>query len=235
MTTAGKAHPPRPRKQSNLLAKLTAFAHGISRDPALYKRTAEEAREIQSAVDAFAQTLRVASEPGTKTRVTVNHKDEKRRIAEEVHSKYYNLIKVDPEISDPDKIAIGVSPVNPERKAISVPPTVPLLNAVGATPHRHTLRFRNGETLKETQGCEKGERGAKPPGAAFIQLYAAIGEERQQPLTEAREVGLFTRNPIVVEYKSDDNGRQAVYWARWISPKGEAGQWSLPTSMAIVA
>lgn len=211
--------------------KLYAFALGISQNPARYHRTEAEAAEIQNAVDAFAESLEVASNPGKKTRVTVNHKDEKRRLAEEVHSKYYNLIKVDPEITDSDKIAIGVLPVNPERTPIDVPRSVPLLNAVGATPHRHTLRFRDPGEFQEPASFT----GCKPHGAAFIQVYAAIGEERTQPLEVAREVGLFTRNPIVVEHKADDNGRQAVYWARWISPKGEAGQWSLPASMAIVA
>ncbi len=248
-------HPPRPRRQQELAARLVAFAGGISRNPAKYRRTKSEAAEIRKAVDAFVKTLKVASRPVTKTRPTVREKDNKRETAERVHSKYYNLIKADPQITDSDKVAIGVLPVNPERTPISVPVTVPLINAIGASPHKHTLRFTNGGTMKAHEDGRSGERARKPHGAMFIQLYVAIGRvaggetdsgnggeggaggisERLLPRSEAREVGLFTKNPIHVEHKTENNGKQAVYWARWISPTGDPGGWSQPTSMAIVA
>jgi hypothetical protein len=63
----------------------------------------------------------------------------------------------------------------------------------------------------------------------------AIGDEAVREPTEARWYGQFKRNPIVVKFDSKDDCRKATYFARWISPRGEVGPWSLPVSMAIAA
>lgn len=218
--------PPRPRRQNDLLTTLQVFAEGISGDPARYHIAEDDARVMQEAVDAFAQALEVTSHEDTNTRVTVRKKDDTRRTAEELHSRFYNLIKADPEIPDTDKIAIGVRPVNLERTPIRVPGTVPLLQPIMGTPHRHVLRFHDARTP---------DSAGKPEGAVFLQLYAAIGKERDVKVDQAREVGLFTRNPILVDHPSEDDGRRVTYFARWISRKGEKGPWSVPASMTIMA
>lgn len=163
-------------------------------------------------------------------------KDQKRAIAEAIHSKYYNLIKNDPGVPDGDKVAIGVRPVNLERTAIHVPTRCPKLSIVGSINGEHKLKFGDdGEhPLLQDADAPLGGKG-KPHGAAFIQIYAAVGEGKQQRHEDAREVGLFTRNPIRVKYREEDNGKQACYWGRWISPKGDAGPWSLMTSMCVAA
>ena len=229
------ANPPRPRRQSELKERLCAFAANISRDPARYNRTAQEAQEIQQAVDAYVEALSITALPDRKTRVTVNRKDKTREAAEKIHSKYYNLIKADPNVADDDKIAIGVRPMNLERTAIPVPASVPLLNVIGATSHKHTLRFRNGKTIGKQAGSETSWSSAKPFGAEFIQVYMAIGSDANQPHSAAREVGLFTKNPIVVMHEEENDCKKAVYWARWISPTGEPSRWSLPIAMTIAA
>ncbi len=220
------ANPPRPRSQNSLRHRLVAFANTISEDPARYNLSQDAADEIRCAVDAFAEALDIAGKPDLKTIVTVRKKDDRRRIAEELHSRYYNQIKADPDVSDADKIAIGVKPVNLERTPIRVPGTVPLIDAIGAKPFQHELRYH--DTLSP-------DSPRKPVGAVFLQLYAAVGDEDEMPLEDAREVGLYARNPIKVRYEAADRRRQATYYARWISRKGEAGLWSLPVSMAIVA
>jgi hypothetical protein len=225
--------PPRPRDQSNLLVKLQMFANAIARDPARYNLHENESAEISRAVDAFAKALAAAQ---TRRIGTVRTKDEARRHAEKIHSKYYNLIKNDPNVSDADKVGIGVRPVNLERTPIHVPDRAPSLKVTGVIQGRHTLEYTDDgmhPLLKDADAPAGGS--GKPHGAVFLQLYAAVGEGKKQKREDAREVGLFTRRPITVEYHEQDNGKQACYWGRWISRKGEAGPWSLMTSMAIAA
>lgn len=231
--------PPRPRRELDLKRRLEDFAKGIARDPAKYNLSKEEFAEISRVIGAYVKAFDLGKQPISRTRGTVREKNNARRAAEAIHSQYYNYIKNDPYVSDIDKMNIGVKPINLKRRKIRVPRRTPRIRAIKAEPRRHTIKFMDVETLdlgKAPSGGREGAKG-KPPGAAFIQVYAgigAIGSEERELLKEAREMGLFTKNPIEIEHKPEHNGKLAVYIARWISPTGEAGAWSKPTSMTIV-
>jgi hypothetical protein len=231
-----KKQPPRPRDQAKWVEKLQRFAECIASDPGRYNLREDESAEISRAVEAFAKAQAITACERTKTKCTVDDKNKKRRIAEAIHSKYYNLIKNDPGVSDGDKVSIGVRLVNLERTEIHVPNRPPCLTVTGAIQGQHTLKFVDEGTLPLLKDADAPLGGSgKPHGAVFLQIYAAVGEGKKQKREDAREVGLFTRNPIRIEYQEANNGKQACYWGRWISRKGETGPWSLMTSMAIAA
>jgi hypothetical protein len=62
-----------------------------------------------------------------------------------------------------------------------------------------------------------------------------VGEEIATDPEQAKFIGKFTRNPIAVGFQAEDNGKQATYFGRWASRKGETGPWSAPVTMAIAA
>jgi len=130
-------------------------------------------------------------------------------------------------VSDKDKIAIGVRPINRGRSRINCPQTSPAIAIIAATPFQHTLRFKDSIAL--------GERAGKPFGATQLQLFVAIGEERAADREQAKLCGCYTRNPIGVSFTSADDGKFATYYARWVSQRGEFGNWSSPVSMRIAA
>src|SRR5215218_6187825 len=123
-----------PSQDPQALIWMQAFASGLSANPALYMVTAPDAATVSSAVGAFAAALPIATNPATRTEVTVAQKDDTRTSAEQVCRQFAILIKYNAGISDPDKIAIGVRPVNTSREPINVPDSSPLLNVIGATP-----------------------------------------------------------------------------------------------------
>jgi hypothetical protein len=193
-----------PSQDPQALIWMQTFSAGISANPSLYLLTAPDAATIAAAVHEFDLALAESSDPATRTAVTVAQKDDSRTAAEAVCRQFAILIKYNAGISDPDKIAIGVRPVNPSREPIECPQTSPLLNVIAATPGVQTLRYADSTT----------------------------------PITDpeaARFYGKFTRNPIGVDFEAADNGKQATYFARWASRRGETGPWSLPVTMAIAA
>src|SRR5688572_5553883 len=111
-----------------------AFANGISANPALYMLTAAQAASILTAVNDFVDALLVASTESTRTKPTIIAKDNARSIAETLCRQYAGLIKPNTGISDEDKVAIGVRPINPDREPIECPQTSPLLSILGNTP-----------------------------------------------------------------------------------------------------
>jgi hypothetical protein len=215
-----------PAQDAQALGWMQTFAAGISSSPATYMMSAAEAAGVQSAVDAFAAAYADAIDPAQRTPVVVAIKDEMRNAAAQLCRQYAGLIKLNAGISDPDKIAIGVRPVNPNRDPIECPQTQPQLNVVAATFGTHTLRFADSLTP---------ESGAKPFGASELQLFVAIGTAPITDPLEGRFYSKFTRNPLPVAFAHADNGKQASYFARWAGRRGDVSPWSNPVSLAIAA
>ena len=76
---------------------------------------------------------------------------------------------------------------------------------------------------------------AKPFGATELQLFRTIGTAPATDPEQAQFYGKFTKNPVGVAFQPADNGKQATYFARWASRRGEVGPWSAPVSLAIAA
>lgn len=213
-------------RDAEALAWMQTFAGGLTASPGTYFVSAPQAASVQAAVDAFAAGYADAVDPATRTPVTVAIKDEARNAAEQLCRQFATLIKYNAGISNPDKIAIGVRPVNPERNPIDCPTSSPMLNVVAATPGSHTLRYADSLTP---------DSPAKPFGASELQLFVAVGDEIVADPDEARFYGKFTKNPVSVIYDAGENGKQATYFARWAGRRGDVGNWSSPVTMAIAA
>jgi len=215
-----------PRAQGLALVWMKQFSGGIAANPAMYQLTPADAANLQNVVQTFEDALRVATAPSTRTSSAVMAKDYARNLAEQLCQSYYSLIKINAGITDADKVAIGVRPVNRTRTKINCPATSPVVNILGCTPGVQTLMFR--DSIQDTQ------RG-KPFGATFLELVVAVGDQINNPLDAARPAGLHTRSPISVTFDQVDVGKRATYYARWVSRRGETGPWSLPTSMSVAA
>jgi hypothetical protein len=215
-----------PVQDAQALGWLQTFAAGISASPATYMASVAEAAGIQSAVDAFAAAYADAIDPAQRTPVVIALKDDMRNAAVQLCRQYAILIKYNAGISDPDKIAIGVRPVNPNRDPIECPQTSPMLNIVAATPGAHTLRYADSMTP---------DSPAKPFGASEMQLFVAVAAAVVTDPEQAKFYNKFTKNPVAVAFSAADNGKQATYFARWAGRRGDFGPWSSPVTMAIAA
>lgn len=216
-----------PAKDANFSLWVQAFASGLSGDPAKYMLTAAEALVIQGTVNDFVAALLVATNEETRTKGTIIAKDDARSICETLCRQYAIDIKNNTGITDQDKVNIGVRPINPDREPIEVPTTQPLLNIVGQLPGQQTVRYSDANTP---------DSRARPFGASELQVFLGIttGTGDAQ-LADCRFLGKFTRNPIEVEFNETDDKKTATYYARWASPRGDTGPWSLPISMTIAA
>ena len=211
-----------PSTDANALIWMQAFSSGISSSVSTYQLTQSDADTIAAAVQAYADTLAIATAPLTRTPGNVNAKDTARNAAESLCRQYAIQIKYNNGISDEAKIQIGVRPVNTSRDPIHCPASSPLVNVKGATPGSHTVTF--ADSLEP-------DKRAKPFGAAGLQLFCYIGDAATVDENEAQFVGIFTRNPVSVQFMPEDDGKMATYFARWSGKRGDVGNWSLPVSM----
>ncbi|HEV2296747.1 MAG TPA: hypothetical protein VGR35_23095 [Tepidisphaeraceae bacterium] len=205
---------------------MLTFANVIAFDPSVYQLQQVDSDAISAAVNAYSAAYTLAIEPATRTELTIIDKDETRNSAEQIVRLYAMQIKYNAGISTAAKAAIGVSQPNPERNPINVPASSPLMNIIGATPGAQTVRYAD---------TSAPDSGAKPFGAASLQLFVAITDEPTTDEAVAKFYGAFTRNPIGVAFNEADDGKVATYFARWADRKGQVGPWSLPVSMRIAA
>lgn len=215
-----------PRPDHQALAWMSAFSTVLSSSPETFLISQADADSIEAAVLSFAAALAVTDVVQTRTQGTVNAKDTARNAAESLCRQYAVQIKYNNGISDQSKIEAGVRPVNESRTPIFCPQTSPLVNVTAATPGSHTLRYADSF---------EPDKKAKPAGAVAIALYAYIGEGPTVNEDEAEFMGLYTKNPIVVAFQPDDDGKMATYFTRWSGKRGDMGPYSLAVSMRIAA
>ena len=215
-----------PTTDSAALSWMRAFAGGIASDSSAYQLGSADVTTINNAVNAYAQAISVSSNPSTRNIGTVAVKTAARRSATGICRQYAILIKNNAGITDQNKLDIGVRPVHTSRTPINVPASAPLVYILGATQGAQTVRYADSSTPT---------RAAKPVGAAQIQLFLAMATAPTADPAQAQLYGSFTKNPIGVEFNHADDGRVATYFARWVSPRGEVGPWSVPVSLRIAA
>jgi hypothetical protein len=215
-----------PRNDEAFRTYAENFASTISASPSLYMLTSAQAASIQGVVDDFVAKLAISSHANTRTKNTIADKDDARSVAETMIRQYAIDIKNNEGITDGDKLAIGVRPINPDREPIDPPTTQPLVNVLGNLPGVQTLRYVDANTPTSP---------SKPFGVTELQLFRGVGTEENMPLSQCQFLGKFTRNPIDVSFDEADDGKIATYYARWATAKGETGPWSVPVSFRIAA
>jgi hypothetical protein len=136
-----------PTRDADALAWMQVFAEGLTASPGTYMVSAADAATVTAAVNGFAAAYAATVDPATRTKITVSAKDSTRISAEQVCRQFAALIKQNSGISNEDKLAIGVRPVNSSRSPINVPNSSPLLNIIGATPGAQTVRYSRGAAL----------------------------------------------------------------------------------------
>ena len=173
----------------------------------------------------FVAKMAISEEPSTRTSQSIADRKNARSIAESLIRQYAMLIKDNTGITDGDKLAIGVRPINVSREPIECPQSMPVINIVGNTPGAQTLRYVDSVTQKKE----------KPFGASELQLFVTVSDAPAVDPTTAKFVGKFTKNPIAVPFGAADGGKYATYFARWASVRGDTGPFGVPASMRIAA
>jgi hypothetical protein len=215
-----------PNRENEVATWMTGFRDGIVASPSSYFVSASDVTLISSVVTSFLNARTVADNETTRTKPNIELKDAALASAEGVCRLFYGLIQRNAGISDADKIAIGVSPMNPNRTARNCPQGSPGLLVVASTPGAITTEFRDSLN---------GINRAKPFGATMCQLFVVVDDENAATPENAKFIGNFTSNPMPAVFEASERGKQATFFARWGGKRNEFGQWSVPVSMTIAA
>jgi hypothetical protein len=224
------ASPYIPARDGDYDTWLTNFSALITAAPATYGLAAPDAVIIAAQRTAYHDAFVLASDPVTRTAVTVASKDAARLASEAVVRPYAQQITRDAGVDNGDKVALGLNLPNPTRPPIPAPTTAPAVTFDAATPLQHVLRYSD-------TGSPTGK--AKPVGSVGVEVYRKIGVAPEVDPDNAVYMGTVTKSPFRSNFNSADRGKLCTYYLRFVNKSGPGGvaatgPWSAALTIAIV-
>lgn len=219
-----------PAKDADFALWLQNFATLIAAAPATFGLTAGDAAIITPVNTAFQASYLAATDPATRTSVTVATKTSDRAAAEATVRPYAVQISRNPAVTDGDKVAVGVSlpPLPPT--PIPPPATNPALALIAATDLQHQLSIRDVTTPTSKK---------KPYGVIGAEVWVAVGEVPAVDPMAGNLKATTTKTPARFGFQPEQRGKTATYFARWVTRSGpdgvaQPGPWSAPLAIVIV-
>lgn len=215
-----------PKRDADLDTWATNFDTVITAAPTDYGLVAGDATAFNTLRLAFTNALAAATNPGTRTPVTVAAKDTARNAMVQLARQYARIAQAYPAITDELLSEAGLTVRDPIPSPIPAPVTTPILSLMQSASLEHTLRFRDSVLVNPR---------SKPPGAIALQLYVKLTTGAPTDVNDCTFVGQYSRMPAVVNYDGADAGKLAQYLARWVTAKGLTGPVSPVFSATIPA
>lgn len=225
-----------PAQDAGLDTWSQNFAALITAAPATYGLDATAALAIQTAVDAYhdayllggltAPPNPVPVNPSTRTPVTVAAKDSAKFAMRALARTYAAQIRLNPGVSNADKLALGLNLPNNSPSPIPTPTSFPMLTFLLAGPLTHQFSYKDSDT-------PVGK--LKPTGAIQGLLFAMTSTTPVVDPTLLPFKQAFTKSPFLVQWDSADAGELAYYAAYWQTRRGLVGPWSAIQSVTVVA
>lgn len=209
-----------PAPLSQLLTWADNFSALLVATPAAYMVSAADAASVLSAFDVFkaAYNLSKKTSPTTRTPTTVAATVAAKTTMLFLIRSWASQIRLNPGVSDADKLALGLRLPNNAPSPIPVPVTFPLLTVEGMASLQHFVRFVDSSTPSIK---------AKPAGVIGMQLYVGVGTAAIPAPSGTSFLAQVTKNPYLAQFDTADAGKLATYFARWITrgaaPGGTSG------------
>jgi len=218
-----------PKPDALFAAWLTNFSTLLTAAPATYGLTAPDAVIVAGVTATWDAAYLAATEPSTRTSVTVADKNAARAAAEAVIRPYSVQISLDASVTNGDKTAIGVTVRSTVPTPIPAPVDAPSLSFVSAIPLVTSLQAKvAGSTGK-----------AKPAGCIGIEIYRSVGAVAAVDPAQLGYVGTATKTPFVQNFGAGDQGKVCTIAARYVTRSGpggvsQSGPWSALLSFVVL-
>jgi hypothetical protein len=214
-----------PKHEGELETWAQRFANNIAAAPADYGVTAEVSAAISQAVERYVQALAIARNKATRTKANVAVKNAAKAAMLKVLRSAAQQIRANAAVSSTLKLGLQIKQAG---RAAGTAPSLtarPLLRLAAVEPLRHVIGYGHTEAIGRS----------KPAGAIGLQLFLHVGEVDAAPAgpEDARFLRFISRQPYTVDFKADQIGKTAFYFARWQTMTGDTGPWSAVLKMTV--
>lgn len=224
-----------PSQDSALDDWATNFAALITAAPATYGLDAPAALAIQTARDSYHDAYLLGGmtappmphpvNPTTRTPITVAAKNSAKLSGTALWRTYASQIRLNPGVSDADKLALRLNLPNNSPSPVPEPVTWPTLMVLSNGPMSSIIKYQDSGT---------GVGKAKAPGAIQAQLYVGFGTTPKGSTDDLVFYQALTKVPVQVMWPSDQAGKIVSIAAKWITRTGLEGPFSPIVSTTVV-
>jgi hypothetical protein len=154
----------------------------------------------------------------TRTKILTAIKREVRKKMEKAYSEIVRMVKANVKTTDAERLFLNIVPVAVSyHKRIPVTSTAPHLEFVTALAGRLTIEYWELES----------DSKAMPRGAGAFEFWYKIMDHAPVSISELTNVLIDFQSPLVIDFDASERGKTVYCVARWISPTGEKGPWTV--------
>ena len=218
-----------PSRDEELSTWAGNYSSKITATPVAYGLLAADATALAALVASFNTALGAATNPATRTAVTVASKDTaKVALVADIRS-LARRIQATPSVTAAQKTELGLTVHDEVPSPVPPPATRPLVAVMSTAARMINIRLSDETTPT---------RRARPTGTSGAEVYSFVPTASEAPpadLENWRFEGMATRSDFAVDFNAADIGKSATIVARWFNRKGETGPVSNPITGTIAA
>jgi hypothetical protein len=210
-----------PSRDSLLLAWSSNFDGLVAVNFADYGLSSAQATAYTAAHTAFASSLGTATEPSTRTKVSIAQKDAMRAALKFLARDYSRIIQGIATVTDAQKYALGLN-VRATPTPVPPPVTSPTIDLKSVFGRTVTIRLHGEDSL----------RRARPAGVKGATVMSWVGETPPESPSAWTFQGSTTKiDEIIVEFPLTVS-TEAKVWitAFWFNAKSQSGPAATPVS-----
>lgn len=209
-----------PGSDAGLLSWTANFATRVAEHAAAWGVPAARVAGYVALQSGYAEALRAATDPTTRTVVAIRAKDAARQALTAETRRLARTLRGTAAVSEAQRIALGLGARPVRRKRVPRPRVAPALRVAGVEGGRVELRLINRESP---------ERRGRPVDVGGAYLYRFVGA--QPPRDEAgwSFCGGTTAVRVVLEVGAElEPGETVWFTARWRNYRDEKSPWAEP-------
>ncbi|MDR3180946.1 MAG: hypothetical protein LBT61_03340 [Prevotellaceae bacterium] len=194
----------------NLLNYIAAG--GLSR----FRIPDEPYNKVSAEAADFEAKLKVADEPDTRTKASVQAKTTARKLVEkDVRQFVKEFLASNSLVTDADRDNMGIPIHSTTRHPAQVAGLPPYITVSVDGPRR--LRFDFGEASSSK---------VKPAGQHGVEIAWVVSDEMPASYSGLIRSSFDTHTPLILSFDLPDAGKRIWFAARWENTRGEKGPWT---------
>ncbi|MDR0348887.1 MAG: hypothetical protein LBH90_05260 [Tannerella sp.] len=206
-----------PRKNIDFLRWVTNFLAVLIKILERVGFPKEVYDELLELSNTFEEKFELSDAPETRTRATVQMRNDARKALEPELRKYiaeyltHNHLLTD---ADRNNLRLPVHDMKPTPAPI--PTDMPAGEVVTTTHQQHRIRVKSGTLTGKV----------KPLKVYGYEVWRKVGGEPPADDSEYTYFCLSTRSMTVIDYPMTDVGKMVYYRFRWVNTRNQPGPWS---------